>query len=162
MTDLFTPFTPELFKQQTGLNAQENEAIYIRWVNSRINYANYQHMKEMNDSLKEIVSILKGGEVRISKYSGLKFSAGGRMDQQYSTIRLESWREFKHFVEQFSENWAFRGQADAAWVLNNAILQSNSFPIAYTSSSSAFNMEYPSGNLLLAPTILTLAISFKL
>ena len=67
MTDLFAPFTPELFKEQTGLNAHENEAVYIRWVNSQINYANYQNMKQMNDSLKEIVTILKESEVRISR-----------------------------------------------------------------------------------------------
>ena len=30
------------------MNAHENEAIYLRWVNSQINYANYQNMKEMN------------------------------------------------------------------------------------------------------------------
>lgn len=40
---------------------------------------------------------------------------------QYSTIRLEHWRDFKVFVEKFSEHWAFRGQANAQWVLNNAI-----------------------------------------
>jgi hypothetical protein len=59
MTSPFTPFTPELFKQQTGLDAYENEAIYIRWVNTQVNYANYQTMREMNTSLKEIISLLK-------------------------------------------------------------------------------------------------------
>ncbi|HEX8313578.1 MAG TPA: FRG domain-containing protein [Flavisolibacter sp.] len=39
----------------------------------------------------------------------------------YSTIRLPSWHEFKLYIHQFSENWAFRGQAHAEWVLNNAI-----------------------------------------
>ena len=58
MTELFEPFTPELFKKQTGLDAMDNEAIYIRWVNSQINYANYQNMKDMNESLKEIIRIL--------------------------------------------------------------------------------------------------------
>jgi hypothetical protein len=58
MTHHFEPFTPELFKQQTGLNAHENEAIYVRWVNTQINYANYQSMKEMTDSLKEIIRLL--------------------------------------------------------------------------------------------------------
>ena len=58
MTHLFEPFTPELFKQQTGLNAQDNEAIYLRWVNSQVNYANFLTMKEMASSLKEIISIL--------------------------------------------------------------------------------------------------------
>ena len=59
MTHHFEPFTPEIFKQQTGLDAYDNEAIYLRWVNSQINYANYQNMKAMNESLKEIISILK-------------------------------------------------------------------------------------------------------
>ena len=63
MTLLFEPFTPELFKQQTGLNAQENEAIYIRWVNSQINYANYQNMKQMNESLQQIIGLLKEGRL---------------------------------------------------------------------------------------------------
>ncbi|HEU4632470.1 MAG TPA: hypothetical protein VFS22_00705 [Flavisolibacter sp.] len=61
MTHLFEPFTPELFKQQTGMDAHDNEAIYLRWVNSQINYANYQNMKSMNESLKEIISLLKEG-----------------------------------------------------------------------------------------------------
>jgi hypothetical protein len=58
MTHHFEPFTPESFKQQTGLNAHENEAIYVRWVNTQINYANYQAMREMTQSLKEIIRIL--------------------------------------------------------------------------------------------------------
>ena len=64
MSSLFEPFTPELFKQQTGLDAQDNEAIYIRWVNSQINYANYQNMKEMTNSLKEIISLLQQGALQ--------------------------------------------------------------------------------------------------
>ena len=67
MTQLFEPFTPELFKKQTGLNAQDNEAIYIRWVNSQINYANYLNMKEMTNSLKEIISLLKQNEYPFAK-----------------------------------------------------------------------------------------------
>lgn len=59
MTNQFEPFTPELFKQQTGLDAGENEAIYIRWVNSQINYATFQVMKEMTASLKEIILLLQ-------------------------------------------------------------------------------------------------------
>jgi hypothetical protein len=39
----------------------------------------------------------------------------------YSTVQLQNWRDYKLFVERFSENWAFRGQANAHWVLNNAI-----------------------------------------
>lgn len=44
------------------------------------------------------------------------------MDQHsYSIIRLDNWQDFKLYVQQFSSNWAFRGQASADWVLNNAI-----------------------------------------
>ncbi len=39
----------------------------------------------------------------------------------YTTVQLPSWREFSTYNQQFSEGWAFRGQANAAWVLNNAI-----------------------------------------
>jgi FRG domain len=42
-------------------------------------------------------------------------------DYGYSTVRFQNWEEFKQFVQQFSENWAYRGQASAHWVLNNAI-----------------------------------------
>lgn len=59
MTNQFEPFTPDLFKQQTGLDAQENEAIYIRWANSQINYATFQLMKEMTTSLKQIIHLLE-------------------------------------------------------------------------------------------------------
>ena len=41
--------------------------------------------------------------------------------QNYSTVHLKHWRDYKIFVERFSENWAFRGQAYSGWVLNNAI-----------------------------------------
>ena len=56
MMHLFEPFTPERFKLETGLNAHENEAIYLRWVNTQINYA-----KQMNTSLQQIISLLKEG-----------------------------------------------------------------------------------------------------
>ena len=39
----------------------------------------------------------------------------------YSTVRLKDWKEFKNFIRELSENWAFRGQANAQWVLNNSI-----------------------------------------
>lgn len=63
MAHKFEPFTPDLFLQQTGLHAGENEAVYIRWVNTQINYANYQQMLAMNDSLKEIIFLLKESTV---------------------------------------------------------------------------------------------------
>lgn len=66
MPNYFEPFTPELFKQETGLNAYENEAIYVRWVNTQINYANYQAMKEMTQSLKEIIRLLTENDLRLT------------------------------------------------------------------------------------------------
>ncbi len=64
MTHLFEPFTPEEFKKATGLTATDNEAIYIRWVNTQINYATYQSMQEMTASLKVIISLLKENSPR--------------------------------------------------------------------------------------------------
>ena len=59
MTHQLEPFTPEEFKKVTGLNAADNEAIYLRWVNTQINYATYQSMQEMTASLKVIIDLLK-------------------------------------------------------------------------------------------------------
>lgn len=59
MTYLFEPFTPEAFKELTGLNAYENEAIYLRWVNTQVNYANYLQMQAMNASLNDMIQLLK-------------------------------------------------------------------------------------------------------
>ena len=67
MAQLFEPFTPELFKQQTGLDAKDNEAIYLRWVNTQINYANFLNMKDMNQSLKEIIRLLTDNEYPFTK-----------------------------------------------------------------------------------------------
>ena len=59
MTHQLEPFTPEEFKKITGLNAADNEAIYLRWVNTQINYDTYQTMQEMTKSLKVIIDLLK-------------------------------------------------------------------------------------------------------
>jgi hypothetical protein len=73
MTAPFTPFTPEEFRKQTGLNAADNEAIYLRWVNTHINYANYQTMQQMAGSLKEICTLLKNPAlVEEGKYPFMK------------------------------------------------------------------------------------------
>ena len=58
MIDIFEPFTPALFQEQTGLAAADNEAIYMRWVNTQVNLANYKAMQEMSASLKEILKLL--------------------------------------------------------------------------------------------------------
>jgi len=63
----FEPCTPENFKQETGLNAHENEAIYVRWVNTQINYANYQSMREMTQSLKEIIRLLTQNDFSLTR-----------------------------------------------------------------------------------------------
>ena len=63
MTHHLEPFTPEEFKKITGLNATDNEAIYLRWVNTQINYATYQSMQEMTKSLKVIIDLLKENSV---------------------------------------------------------------------------------------------------
>lgn len=67
MTHHFEPFTPEVFKKLTGLEARDNEAIYARWVNTQINYANYQSMREMTESLKEIIRLLKENSYPFAK-----------------------------------------------------------------------------------------------
>lgn len=55
-------------------------------------------------------------------YFGAEFSARALMSQfMYSTVRLESWQHFNEYIRQFSQRWAYRGQANANWVLNNAI-----------------------------------------
>lgn len=39
----------------------------------------------------------------------------------FSVLRANDWKEFKDMAHSFSENWAFRGQANGRWLLNNAI-----------------------------------------
>jgi hypothetical protein len=43
------------------------------------------------------------------------------MEQSYSSLELHSWNEYKSFVDKLTENWAFRGQCNADWGLQNAI-----------------------------------------
>lgn len=59
MNHRFEPFTPEAFTKETGFDPNDNEAIYLRWVNSQINYENFLALKDMCLSLKEIQSLLK-------------------------------------------------------------------------------------------------------
>ena len=39
----------------------------------------------------------------------------------YTTIRFSHWTEYKRFVDDLSENWAFRGQINSQWPLRTAI-----------------------------------------
>jgi hypothetical protein len=65
-------------------------------------------------------------------------------EYNYATVVLKSWREYKIFVEQFSNNWAFRGQADASWVLNNAI-ERTSFIHYHRGIEAEFVAEFERG-----------------
>lgn len=63
---------------------------------------------------------------------------------QYSTQRLSSWKEFSNYIRQFSERWAFRGQANAAWVLNNAIERTD-FVLHHHGIEAQFVAEFQRG-----------------
>jgi hypothetical protein len=63
---------------------------------------------------------------------------------QYTTVRLSSWVEYKSFLDQLSVNWAFRGQASSQWVLNNAIERSN-FISFYKGIEGDFVSEFQRG-----------------
>jgi len=43
------------------------------------------------------------------------------MENGYSVLKLETWSDYKRFVDNLSENWVYRGQANADWALENAI-----------------------------------------
>jgi hypothetical protein len=66
------------------------------------------------------------------------------MDHEYATVRLQKWQEYQPFVQQFSENWAFRGQADSHWVLNNAI-ERTEFIHHYKGIEADFVAEFERG-----------------
>ena len=65
-------------------------------------------------------------------------------EHNYSTVHLDHWRDYKIFVERFSENWAFRGQAYAGWVLNNAI-ERTAFIHYHKSIEAEFVSEFQRG-----------------
>jgi hypothetical protein len=67
MTNHYEPFTPSLFKQLTGLEARDNEAVYLRWVNAQINHANFCYLQDMTESLREIVQYLREHTVVFDK-----------------------------------------------------------------------------------------------
>jgi hypothetical protein len=43
------------------------------------------------------------------------------MEPLFTTITLRDWNDYRRFMDELSENWVFRGQADARWALQNAI-----------------------------------------
>jgi hypothetical protein len=63
---------------------------------------------------------------------------------RFSSLRVESWQAFKQYVEIFSQNWAFRGQANADWILNNAI-ERTAFIHYYKNIEKDFLAEFQRG-----------------
>ncbi|RYY61960.1 MAG: FRG domain-containing protein [Chitinophagaceae bacterium] len=43
------------------------------------------------------------------------------MTPAFATIRVPDWNELRQLLDEFSDNWVFRGQADSGWELQNAI-----------------------------------------
>lgn len=66
------------------------------------------------------------------------------MEYDYSTVRLASWHEYKMYVQQLSENWAFRGQASSDWLLNNAIERTD-FVTFHNNIEADFVAEFQRG-----------------
>ncbi|HEX2532773.1 MAG TPA: FRG domain-containing protein [Chitinophagaceae bacterium] len=66
------------------------------------------------------------------------------MEHTYSTIRLGNWTEYKQLVDDLSENWAFRGQADTTWPLRNAIERTDFIQMG-PGMESAFLAEFQRG-----------------
>jgi len=66
------------------------------------------------------------------------------MKFEYTTIEANNWEAFKSLIGQFSENWAFRGQSDARWILNNSIERSE-FINHHKDIESEFLAEFQRG-----------------
>lgn len=66
------------------------------------------------------------------------------MPPKFSVLHLSTWKAFKEFVDSLSENWAFRGQGHAGWVLNNAIERTD-FVHFYPHTEADFLAEFQRG-----------------
>ncbi len=67
------------------------------------------------------------------------------MDAQLITsVSLAGWKEYKEFVDTLSDNWAFRGQGNACWELNNAVERTD-FIRLHRHIESAFLAEFQRG-----------------
>jgi hypothetical protein len=62
----------------------------------------------------------------------------------YSTIYFDNWIGYKHFIDKLSENWAFRGQANANWHLRNSIERTD-FIKLYKEIEKEFVAEFQRG-----------------
>ncbi len=65
-------------------------------------------------------------------------------ENTYSVVQLPSWTEYKKFIDQLSENWAFRGQSNAVWQLQNAIERTD-FIHFYKGVEADFLAEFQRG-----------------
>jgi hypothetical protein len=66
------------------------------------------------------------------------------MAKSYTTLRLKTWSDYKKLVDDFSENWAYRGQANAEWLLENAIERTD-FIQLYKGVEADFLAEFQRG-----------------
>ncbi|GAB4091101.1 FRG domain-containing protein [Flaviaesturariibacter terrae] len=66
------------------------------------------------------------------------------MEASYSTIRLKQWNDLRQFLDELSENWVFRGQADTRWELQNAIERTD-FVQLHQSVEREFVAEFQRG-----------------
>lgn len=62
----------------------------------------------------------------------------------FTTIALKNWQDFKDLVQEFGENWAYRGQAHSGWVLSNAIERTR-FVNFYQGIEAEFLAEFQRG-----------------
>jgi len=62
----------------------------------------------------------------------------------FTTLNLKSWNDFKHFTQDLSENWIFRGQLNMRWELRNAI-ERTSFIHLYKGIEADFVHEFMRG-----------------
>lgn len=65
-------------------------------------------------------------------------------DNTFSTVALSGWQEFKSFITNLGENWAFRGQAHTGWILSNAIERTD-FIKFYPGIEAEFLAEFQRG-----------------
>jgi len=66
------------------------------------------------------------------------------MAKTYTTLRLNTWGDYKKLVDDLSDNWAYRGQADAEWHLENAIERTD-FVQLYKGIEADFLAEFQRG-----------------
>jgi hypothetical protein len=67
------------------------------------------------------------------------------MDGKKPTIlQFSTWNDYRHFVDELSDNWVFRGQAAAEWGLENAIERTD-FIRHYKGIETDFVAEFQRG-----------------